>query len=155
MYSYSASCPIEWTYSVAVWVFILDRFPCLIHFVSFCIVCDFVLLSFCVRFVSESCNKINKIKNKKYRFLHSNCLLGTTGSNVNRANVSRVLAGSSPSTSLVGSSSLKSSCLSGDLRAWTAKAISAATCKDSDSIYRRVGISVWRNRRFNNNCLLS
>jgi len=68
------------------------------------------------------------------------CMLGT-GSNADRAKVSRVLVGSSTSPAFSGSTTTKSSCLSGDLRAWTSHAISAATGKESDSIYRKVSRS--------------
>lgn len=68
-------------------------------------------------------------------------LLGT-GSNVDRAKVPRVVVGCSAAETYSGSSTAKSSCLSGDLRAWTSPAIGAATCKESDnSIYRKVGVA--------------
>ena len=73
-------------------------------------------------------------------------MLGT-GSNVDRAKASRVLAGTNTTAAFSGSSSTKS-CLSGDLRAWTSQTISAATSKESDGIYRKVGSVLHRKIGF-------
>lgn len=51
---------------------------------------------------------------------------------VDQARTSRGFAGSSTST--------KQSGLTGDLRAWTSQTISAGTCRESNGIYRTVGI---------------
>ena len=68
-------------------------------------------------------------------FSVSTACLGTV-SNVDRAKAARAVVGSSTLAACTGASSL-----SGDLRAWTSQAISAATGKQSDAIHRKVGLN--------------
>jgi len=72
--------------------------------------------------------------------LRSHCAPGT-GLNVDRSKASRALGSSNPSTAMSTASSVKSSSSTGGLRSWTSQAISAATSKESDSLYRKVGIA--------------
>ena len=61
-----------------------------------------------------------------------------TGSNVSdRPKVTRALVSSAAMST---ASSVKSSSSAGGLRAWTSQPVSATTSKESDALYRKVGI---------------
>jgi len=63
-----------------------------------------------------------------------------TGSNVSdRPKVTLALVSSSMSAAMSTASSVKSSSSAGGLRAWTSQPVSAATSKESDALYRKVG----------------